>query len=292
MDRSESIDRQAIVIIHGIGEQRPMSTLRSFAEAIPKIERNSSKGVQWSKPDTVSEGFEHHRLTLPSTSSRPVTDVYELYWAHLFEQTNPTTFLSWIKHILLRPLPSLPRRFRAVAICIWISLIAGIGAWLFFLDHAKVGQMTALLTLPALAVIYTVVLYAVNNLFLGTISDAARYLDASPRNVEARNNVRKLGVSFLERLHNSDRNYGRIVVCGHSLGTVIGYDILQRLWYKVHEKHGSPERPDQDAQKKLAEAAADLDGAKARELQRDLWLEQLDMGNKWRITDFVTLGSP
>jgi len=287
------IKRQAVVIIHGIGEQRPMETLRSFAEAIPKVEQTESKGVGWSKPDGISEGFEHHRFTLPSTRTRPVTDVYELYWAHLFEQSNPSTFLAWVKRLLFRPLPELPRRFQLVSVLLWLLLIVLVGggywAWQTYAADRWVYLIAAL---PLVGAVYGVIMYAANAFMLGTISDAARYLDANPRNVEARNKVRELGVTFLERLHKSDRNYDRIIVCSHSLGTVIGYDILQHLWYRMHEHHTPVAAPRQKVQKQMSRYSAQRDGKRARALQRDLWLEQIGMGNRWRITDFVTMGSP
>ena len=45
--------RQAVVVIHGIGEQRPMSTLREFvAHVVPASEENESR--RFSKPDRMS----------------------------------------------------------------------------------------------------------------------------------------------------------------------------------------------------------------------------------------------
>ena len=50
--------RQAVVLIHGIGEQRPMETLRAFVKAFLK------DGTYHSKPDTLSASFELRRLKL------------------------------------------------------------------------------------------------------------------------------------------------------------------------------------------------------------------------------------
>ncbi len=293
MPNNKSVNRQAIVIIHGIGEQRPMKTLRSFVDAILKIE-NRSSGVSWSKPDTVSEGFEHHRFTLPGTRTRPITDVYELYWAHLFEQSNPSTFTAWAGRLLLRPMPKLPRRFQIISLSLWIALVILGGGGFFWLWNTQLADHRDALiaAVPIIGGAYTLIIWLANSFFLGTISDAARYLDANPRNVEARNNVRTLGVNFLDKLHKSERNYDRIVVCGHSLGTVIGYDILQRLWYKMHETFEKVDRPDQEILKQMSKQAEAMNGPAARALQRDLWLEQQDMGSKWLVTDFVTMGSP
>ena len=270
-----------------------MKTLRSFVDAIPKIEKSPSNGVSWSKPDTVSEGFEHHRFTLPGTRTRPITDVYEFYWAHLFEQSNPSTFTAWAVRLLLRPLPKLPRRFQIISVSLWTALIIlGGGGFCLYNTHFATHWTELIAAVHIIGGIYTFMIWFANSFFLGTISDAARYLDANPRNVQARNKVRTLGVDFLDNLHKSERNYTRIVVCGHSLGSVIGYDILQRLWYQMHEAFAKVDRPDQKILKKMSKHAKEMNGPAVRALQRDLWLEQLDMGNKWLVTDFVTMGSP
>ena len=54
--------RQAVLLIHGIGEQRPMSTLRSFVAALVG---NSFR----SKPDDLSKSFELRRLIYEKKSA-------------------------------------------------------------------------------------------------------------------------------------------------------------------------------------------------------------------------------
>ena len=57
------------------------------------------------------------------------------------------------------------------------------------------------------------------------VGDAARYLSSSPSNIKMRQEIRSEGVQLLRKLH--EQGYGRIVVVGHSLGSVIAYDILK-----------------------------------------------------------------
>jgi hypothetical protein len=71
---------------------------------------------------------------------------------------------------------------------------------------------------------------------LDVIGDAARYLDVHPTNVARRYDILRGGTEMLRRLHNmrdeSDGSarcrYGRIVLVGHSLGSVIAYDCCRR----------------------------------------------------------------
>ena len=61
--RTVDWNRQAVLLIHGIGEQRPMETLRRFAETVwskdENLHRPHKAGAQmWSKPYSLSENFE------------------------------------------------------------------------------------------------------------------------------------------------------------------------------------------------------------------------------------------
>ena len=59
--------KQAVVLIHGVGEQIPMDTLRGFVEAAwvddPSLRRPRVPSTVWSKPDTMSGDLELRRIT-------------------------------------------------------------------------------------------------------------------------------------------------------------------------------------------------------------------------------------
>jgi hypothetical protein len=128
------------------------------------------------------------------------------------------------------------------------------------------------------------------------LGDAARYLSPTPQNVGIRQKIRSEGVRIVRGLQES-RKYDRIIIVGHSLGSVIGYDIVTHLWDEYNTKHTRPDRPNQAALKKLQAAGRALTGDPAtlqeyRTAQRALWREQRGLGNPWLITDFITVGSP
>src|SRR5262245_22557154 len=87
--------KQAVVVIHGMGEQKPMDTIKDFAKAVwtgdidAHKERLSDWGHIWSKPDNRTGSLELRRLTtresIPTdTYAKGVRqDFYELYWADL-----------------------------------------------------------------------------------------------------------------------------------------------------------------------------------------------------------------
>ena len=56
--------RQAVVIIHGIGEQRPMETLRAFVAGALGVDRDALKEFVFSKPDRIDDTLELRRLSV------------------------------------------------------------------------------------------------------------------------------------------------------------------------------------------------------------------------------------
>lgn len=290
---SKDVQRQAVVIIHGIGEQRPMDTLRGFVKALSGFDPEDSKRIVWTKPDTISAGFEHRMLTLGGSRSRPQTDVYELYWAHLADPTQEPTFPAWFIGLFGRDTRLLPDRFRRIkhagfAVFAVVIALALLVAWVFPVGTIY-GKLSAM---PIVALVVGGVGFKLSSLYRGTISDVSRYFDPHPKNVKSRNEVRALGVEFLDQLHQSHRRYDRIVVCGHSMGSAIGYDILQHLWFRMHETHKRRNKPRGDAKKALYQAIKDNEMRAIPTLQSAVFEEQKTVGNPWRISDFITLGSP
>jgi hypothetical protein len=128
------------------------------------------------------------------------------------------------------------------------------------------------------------------------VGDAARYLHVAPSNVGCRRAIRAVGVRVLKSLHR--RDYDRIIVVGHSLGSVIGYDILNFAWNAFNEQRPSVDTPSYDALNSLEQitvaqdGGAQLDTQTFRAAQRAYFDELKANGLAWRVTDFVTLGSP
>ncbi|MBU1495138.1 MAG: hypothetical protein KJ956_14370 [Actinobacteria bacterium] len=122
------------------------------------------------------------------------------------------------------------------------------------------------------------------------IGDAARYLDPAPGNIKRRQEIRVKGVKLLQALH--EKGYQRIIVVGHSLGSVIGYDILTHAW-PLYNKTGDLEKdhPCMTALEELV-ASGDYSVDAYQAMQSNVFAEMALNGYTWRVTDFVTLGSP
>jgi len=280
--------RQAVVVIHGIGEQRPLDTLRGFIKAIVGEKQFRSK------PDAMSRLFELRRLQVPGDRHTPLTDFYEYYWAYHMRDTRAKMVWRWIRSLLLRSPKRIPRQLLPIYALSWLLVIIAV------LTVIKNGFQTP--TLGSLATLACSLVVGYVTAFLYTyVGDAARYLDPHPDNIEQRNKIREEGIALLHALHES-KKYSRIIVVGHSLGSVIGYDLLRLYWSSV--KPPEPATPSRlYALRGFSEACDEIFGDETiskdeqveryHQLQFKLWqeLREKDMW-PWLITDFITMGSP
>lgn len=176
--------------------------------------------------------------------------------------------------------------------------------------------LTEDLTLRTLVVSFTILLsIATSLIFLPYLGDVAGYLGAHPDTVAGRHLVRDRGLQLLRRLH-EDPAYERIVIVAHSLGSVVAYDILHLLWeelgptnenppgkkvrqaladhdhlvLELNEKYGIQRWSDADLARYCAAQSNVSDAIRAQGA-----VPRKD-GRKsnayWKITDFITAGSP
>ncbi len=223
--------KQAVLLIHGIGEQRPMDTLRGFVKAVwetdKKVQDEYAKPGTWSIPDTISDSYELRCLTTSKNKNEVYTDFYEYYWAHLMEGNKIGHVTAWLKRILFKAPWKLPKPLVGIW---WFLAISGL-AILYLLfnqvlpDDAQIGLAKSWYS----TVIGLVLIPIVMSVFQDIVGDAARYLDPSPKNIKRRQEIRRKGIDMLKKMHESGK-YDRIIVVGHSLGTFIAYDILTHAW--------------------------------------------------------------
>jgi hypothetical protein len=321
---TSGFERQAVVVIHGIGEGRPMATARGFTAGVAASESGARCYV--SHPDRISKSMELHTLRFPPRSAGGetlVTDVYECYWAQRMRDTKLRHVIPWVIRLLATP----PIRARAL---VWIYRT---GALLLI----SIALIYGIVQLPELQLTYKTVTSGVIGVLvagltgwltqryvIGYIGDAARYLTPDVDNINQRAAIRKDARDLLVRLHESLR-YDRIVVVGHSLGSVIAYDVIGRLWDEYRDRFGSELRihdPSSQNSEDLRELKIDVSRTSQEELdkledsafelrqcenndvevgkqlpgfrkqQKLLWQEQHNLKNPWLITDLITLGSP
>lgn len=304
--------RQAVVVIHGMGEQRPLNTLRSFISAAVQAPAEPTRPLYWSKPDAFGDQFELRRFVVASTHSRPITDMFEYYWADKMSGTKLRQLRPLARALLVRPPWRVSGSLLAFYLLGWLLVLTLVALALRVANHfgpvalldsvdllkkLAEGRTDAVgwLVLGVLLVSGMAMTFAVN-----TFGDVARYLDAAPGNVGVRHAIKADGLQLLRRIQDSG-DYDRIVVVGHSLGSIIALDLLGYLWGEEYAKHAAIDRPKRTALQvveKLGAALADTDSPTKEQVeqfqtaQRELWVEQRRLGNPWLITDLVGAGSP
>jgi len=141
-------------------------------------------------------------------------------------------------------------------------------------------------------------MWALHYFFAWYLADAALYLDGSPAGYKLRDQALQGTVELIKDLTEKGE-YDRIIVVGHSLGSVIAFEALRIVW----EQHfwncfgvATSRQPALDALEATAKAmhvkAGAPDVKTFQERQLSLWREMRAHGNPWRVTDLITLGSP
>lgn len=295
--------KQAVIIIHGIGNQYPMETAKEFVENIKE-----DSDILYSSPDREANYFETRRLSL----SQKKTDFYEFYWANLISEPKLSELYFWVLKLLFCKKPS-----SRVQLLVWsiriltLSLLFTFG-YIVFIDIQNFeteGYLTfthsgifALVSFVLLKFIVPII----NSKAAQTVGDAVKYLTPSPQNIESRYKIRKKGIQLLKKLHEkTDEDgqplYQRIIIVGHSLGSVVAYDLITNLWHEYMYEYHPDEFP--AAQPILEEMTALINQShqqkeqtfpieQFRELQKKLFKEIKKLKNPWLISDFISIGSP
>lgn len=144
------IRKQAVVVIHGMGEPVPMDTMRSFVDAVwetdpsfdtlPGDLESKQAGPKhndsWLVPDRRTGSLELFRITTPpfvpkGSANPPVaarTDFFEFYWSDIMEGTTFQHVRAWMAGLLFRWPYQVPRRVMAAWILLWVAVI--LATWL------------------------------------------------------------------------------------------------------------------------------------------------------------------
>lgn len=326
--------RTAVVIVHGMGEQRPLDTLKKFIRTALKPVCGGWN-YYYSRPAEVTGSYEARRYIARQVKGTGDVveqwgaEVFEYHWSYLMTGNKladlvPTTF-----RLLVRRSRNVPPQLLGAWRLAWLLLVlvpGAVAAWVLLKDHVPT-KLGAVLGSAAVVAVLGLARKALSSLVANSFVDVVRYLDTSPRSYAARRAIRGGMVDLLRRLHDDDA-YGRIVVVAHSLGGFIAYDGMTSLWDEMHEQHadlapaaGSKKVPLEGLRQ--LEWAADLligqrlphgvDRTEAetpvpdplgsapepstplgrfRHRQFVLWRGLRRQGNPWRITDFVTVGTP
>lgn len=299
VDKSRSRERQAVIVVHGIGEQRPGQLLRQF---VTNVFDRAAGEVHFIKPDYIAPLFEMRMATVPrNDSTRPTTDVYELYWAHLIRDTTVAQVYGWMFRLMISRDHTIPRTLIHLVWGLRTTIVAALLVFVWLMTKDVSGWLTGL-GLGSIAVLPALVSTALkvfrDQFIVGYAGDAARYLEARPENIARRQEIREAGANLLDALHDKGR-YSRIIVYGHSLGSVIAYDILSHAWTLRSRRRGAQSKTSSRALRALEDLlnprAGNTSAVSAEDvqpMQHAAWIEYRRNGFEWLVSDFVTAGSP
>lgn len=322
--------RQAVVVVHGMGEHRPLETLNGFiAAGLPPIPDVELDDQYYSRPDEVTDSYEARRYLAPRRPPQPPypndpeiyaqTEFFEYHWAHLMQGNKLSDLRPAMTRLLLRRWSSVPEGLRVVWVAFWILIAFAV--WFLLWGPGSEVEFTGspvedvIRLIVGTGLFATAITFVVVNFLGGWVTssfvDVIRYLDTSPRSYGVRHEIRKGIVDLLQALHASGK-YQRIVIVAHSLGSYIAHDGITFLWGTMNNRHAGAPGPGMGTAvpaglKELEQSASDLAtewetdprAAPSRQhqaaywgAQRDLWRGIRENGNPWLITDLITLGSP
>ncbi|MGW4228304.1 hypothetical protein ACWEF9_03285 [Streptomyces sp. NPDC004980] len=315
--------RQAVLIVHGMGEQRPLDALTGFVRAgLPSDA--TGKREFFSHPDIVTDSFESRRFLARATDTRPQTEFFEYHWAHLMQGNRLEDLWPTFRRLLLKRRKSVPEGLRGLWLVFWTLIVLAACAlavgsatvrllpegWSAFAKILTGLPVTLLGTGLAAGVLTYLLTWAgkfIPGVLTNSFVDVVRYLDTSPRSYAVRHDIRKGLVELLQKLHSSrykgEPRYERIVIVAHSLGAYIAYDGISHLWGTMNNRGAVDAAGDPHGLRMFETAADELlqEGSEKprekrvddfRKAQYELWRGLRAHGNPWLITDFITAGTP
>ncbi|SEP49938.1 hypothetical protein SAMN02990966_07460 [Rhodospirillales bacterium URHD0017] len=317
------IARQAYVLIHGMGEQRPMDTVKGFARTIwsldpdVQVPKMPHAEQMWSRPDNRTGSLELRRITTRksrASDSFPKgvrTDFYELYWADLTAGSTWAQFTAWVQYLLVRPWSKVPADVRTAWLCLWIGalIVTALGLVSLIPDEIWKAHAPSWLSKAIVAALAAAILAFMHRKATASFGRVVKYTRSDPDNIAARKAVRERGLALLRELHagnGQETNYDRVVLVGHSLGTILAHDLVSYFWAEqIGVQVFSAASAKGQAIASLEAAVAEIKLAPSmeniavfREAQGRLGRILREASNvaeirsRWLISDLVTVGSP
>lgn len=268
--------RTAVVFVHGIPERRPMDVLRTFADTL-------LTGEYHPQPLEVTDSYEARRYVAPAEE----VDLFEYEWSFLMTSTRYAGFGAAVARLFLRRPRNVPDQLFGIWRLAWLAVLVPVGVLIglfvvggFLLHTGVAGWIVGVVSSVVVLTIGVGVLRtaprALTRSFLTTgFINAARYFDAAPESYAARRAIRGGLVDLLSTLQQG--RYARVVVVGHGIGGCVAYDALTTLWAETYE---------------LRAAGASGPEGDLPATQFERWQHLRCLGNPWRTTDFVTIGTP
>ena len=260
VESTENGEHTAIMVIHGIGEQVPFETLDMFTRGILASlnDRAKSQGTK-----TYNLTHRQRTCTVPGTSetwlencisleagNSPRIDIYEYYWAHeMTRQVIVKDIVKWMKDISSyarkyygenpkkdfekkwKEEPRLKNLFEPSGQFHKSGYLRMMGPGVrLLLLGLTILESSALRSWPLIQWVFNLLMAKAKKVFIDYIGDVVAYTatDRKAHLFKVRQSILRNSRLMLESILKNNE-YGSVIVASHSLGTVVGYDTLNRI---------------------------------------------------------------
>lgn len=244
----------AFVVIHGAGSHRPFETLDKFVRGFWNVlkQSNPDLDVCWQhRLQRHEDWIEHYVSLVPdvkmeavSNQSRPHLprlDFHEYYWDMYVDlQVSLSEVVEWLDQVsdsakkFYRARPELARAHQDKGSDLFADGDFKAGGYFVPLGRVARGlrflERVGLARIPVLSTGVNLALRRVSKVMAEMMGDVVIYstADVRSRSYAIRQRLLKGAVEELVALCERD-DYEQIIVAGHSLGSVIAYDALNRI---------------------------------------------------------------
>jgi len=247
------LNKTAILVIHGIGEQNPFDTLDSFARGLKEHYREQGielKMQHFMEPRVSSSGgvWTESYIRLSPETGENYVDIHEYYWAHLTEEViSFGEIMQWLRKTLEGAKYSFEKYKKDFGLSrkgwrnYWWRLNSIIWHVRIFLWMARLALFITNVLGFALPWFGTIRKWSekarglATPIVVGYIGDIAIYttIDQKSRHFNLRKQIIAEALAMLKAIlaqkDGDQAAYDRVIVAGHSLGSAIAYDTIARL---------------------------------------------------------------
>lgn len=234
--------RTAVVVVHGMGEKRPMETFDEFVRTA--LHPHDEQWDYHPQPAEITDTYEARRFTAGKREpGQAHVEFFEYHWPYLMTAGKYAGVAPAALRLLVRRPSNVPDALFGAWRLVWTTVLAMLLVIpvLFIAGYALnsdvpvwiIGLVTSAIVLIFWFGLYRMLARALVNKRTAPLVDSARYLDPSPYSYAARRVIRGGLVNLLRDLH--EDGYTRIVVVAHGVGAYIAYDALMlsrahKLW--------------------------------------------------------------
>ena len=242
----------AVLIIHGIGEQHPFQTLDGFASVFWNALERMNDDVFFTAKHTLARrsGWIQNCISLSRNDDPLTIDFYEYYWAHKAQrQVTLPDIVQWLvetsrgARTFYDENEQLVQQYEGRSVD---AFARGRFRKHWYLQHLG-WFMTLLSIFPSIVPIKVSRVLApllkwIEKKAIDYVGDIVIYTatDIKSKFYSVRKDILDGAVDELTCLLNDER-YHQIIVAGHSLGSVIGFDALNRMNHAMNMGMLSPE---------------------------------------------------